>query len=431
MVLFHCTSFGMAVAKGSKKEKKEEKKNMRKKILTLALTGTLILGSLVPVQVQGADKTYISGKEYVKMLEKVTGKKIDTSNVTLGTKVSYADAAVLAERADILKNGTKVSDALKTKKSNITKYKRISDLTKIPKVKRAEVVSCFAKGIFTGKSNGTYSQSDTMSTKLYINKSQARAIRNRIKSTKTRKTITEDGQVTRTTNLPKNAKKFPYILESIPNSFYDSYFNWEGKVKYFGDKTKLRYPKNVINGTHILWDEKVPAKEIIDKYRYEWAEKVKKNVSTRLNFNYKTVSNKWINDLQSTYFVYGNSYDKYTTNDIKSYITKAKKNHVIIKCNKVVVEPSSLYYGTDEYAYRCYAKFTIKADKKAFTRSAQENNELIYSGFSEAQWLEGAKNGKTFNLVFDISMGTSAMNDDGHGYAVNVYGDQIWDNMRK
>ena len=368
---------------------------MRKKILTLALTVTMILGSAVPTQVQGADKTYITGKEYVKMLEKVTGKKISTKNITLAKKISYADAAVLAERADVLKNGSKVSDSLKTKKSNIKTYKRISDLAKIPKVKRAEVISCFAKGIFTGKSDGTYSQSDSMSTKLYINKSQARTIRNRIRDKKERKKITTDGQVIRTTNLPKNAKKFPYILESIPNSFYDSYFNWEGRVQYFGDKTKLRYPKDVTDGTHLLWGENVPAKEIIDKYRYEWAEKVKKNIKTRLNFNYKTVTNKWINDLQSTYFVYGDSYDKYTTRDIKNYIAKAKKNHVIIKCDKVVVEPSSLYYGSPirGYTYRCYAKFTIKADSKAFTRSAQENNELIYSGFPEKQWIEGAKSG--------------------------------------
>lgn len=405
---------------------------MRKKILTLALTGTLILGSLVPVQVQGADKTYITGKEYVKMLEKVTGKKIDTSNVTLGTKVSYADAAVLAERADILKNGTKVSDALKTKKENITNYKRISDLTKIPKVKRAEVVSCFAKGIFTGKSNGTYSQSDTMSTKLYINKSQARAIRNRIKSTKTRKTITEDGQVVRTTNLPKNAKKFPYILESIPNSYYDSYFNWEGKVTLLNKNIEKQYPVNVTKGTQVLWDSTMPREEMVNNYRYEWAEKVKKNLTKRLNFNYKTVTNKWISDLQSTYFVYGDQYDKNTTNHIKSYVTRAKKNHVVIKASKIVVEPSSLYYSafSGEFVYRCYAKFKITADNKAFTRSEQESNGLIYSGQPVFQYCQPAKNGKWVELVFDISLATGAMNDRGARYAVYGSGDQIWDNMR-
>ena len=405
---------------------------MRKRILTLALTATLILGGAIPQLVQGANTSSITGKEYVAMLEKVTGKKLDTSNVTLGSKVSYADAAVLAERADVLQNGSKESDSLKKIKENVKKYKRISDLSKIPKVKQGEVVSCFSKGIFTGKSNGTYSQSDSMITKLYINKSQAQTIRNRIKDTKQRKKMSEDGQVIRTTNLPKNAKKFPYILESIPNSFYDSYFNWEGKVKLLNKEAERRYPKDVTKGTMILWNEKVPVKEKIDKYRYEWAEKVEKNVRTRLNFNYKTVTNKWINDLQSTYFVYGDSYDKYTTNDIKDYIKKAKKNHVIIKCDKVVVEPSSLYYNEVHggYTYRCYAKFKITADSKAFTRSAQENNELIYSEFPVAQWLEGAKSGKTFNLVFDVSVGTRAMNDDGSSYAVCTW-DQIWDNMRK
>ena len=81
------------------------------------------------------------------------------------------------------------------------------------------------------------------------------------------------------------------------------------------------------------------------------------------------------------------------------------------------------------YTYRCYASFKITADSKAFTKTAQKNNELIYSDDPAFQWLEGAKSGKTIKLVFDVSVGTSAMNDDGSNYAVNSW-DQIWDNMR-
>lgn len=405
---------------------------MKKKLLTISLSSMILLNTMFPINASASTPSLISGEDYVKMLEKVTGEPIDTSNITLGTTIGYADACVLAERADVLKNGSKENDSLKKIKENVKKYKRISDLSQIPKVKQGEVIACFSKGIFTGKSNGTYSQSDSINPNLYLTKSQAQTIRNRIRDKSQRRTMSEDGQVIRTTNLPKNAKKFPYILESIPNSYYDSYFNWEGKVKLLDKNAERRYPKDVTKGTHILWNEKVPAKEIIEQYRYEWAEKVKKNVSTRLNFNYTTVNNKWINDLQSTYFVYGDSYDKYTTNDIKNYISKVKKNHVIIKCDKVVVEPSSLYYSevASGYTYRCYARFTITADNKAFTRSAQENNGLIYSEYPVAQWLEGAKSGKTFNLVFDISVGTRAMNDDGSTYAVCTW-DQIWDNMRK
>ena len=212
------------------------------------------------------------------MLEKVTKKDINTTNIKFWKKISYADAAVLADRADALQNGSKVSNSLKTKMANIKKYKRISDLSKVPTVKQGEVVSCFAKGIFTGKSNGTYSQSDRMGMNLYLTKEQADAIVKRVTNKKNRKKITEDGQVIRTTNLPKNAKKFPYVLESIPNSFYDSYFNWEGRIKLLDKNIERRYPKDVTKGTMILWDEKVPVKEKIDKYRYEWAEKVKKNV---------------------------------------------------------------------------------------------------------------------------------------------------------
>lgn len=94
---------------------------------------------MLPINASASTPSLISGKDYVKMLEKITGEPIDTSNITLGTTIGYADACVLAERADVLKNRSKENDSLK--------------------------------------------------------------------------------------KIKENVKKFPYILESIPNSYYDSYFN--------------------------------------------------------------------------------------------------------------------------------------------------------------------------------------------------------------
>lgn len=404
---------------------------MRKQLLTLTLATTLLTSSLVATPVQGATTTPITGKEYVKMLEKAIGKQIDTVGVALSGNITLSDACVLANRADILKNGEKESDSVLTKKDNIIKYNRISNLKQIPKVKQGEVISCFAKGIFTGKSDGWYTQSDTISTKAYLNKSQAQTIRNRIINKKVRKKITVDGQVIRTTKLPKSANKYPYIVESLPNSFYDGYyFNWEGVATLLAKNNKLRYPKDINNDYWYLWDQKIPAKTIIDRHRLAWADKVKKNLMTRLNFDYRTVTNRWNNDLQQTYFVYNDDYDHVFQKYISSYVSKAKRNHVIIKCDDVVVEPSSLYYSPwSGYTFRCYAKFTIQAD--SYTKEIQKNNGLIFSNETSYIWEDEAmgKNG-THSFAFDISIGTSAMNDDGSTYAVSWYRDDICYNKK-
>lgn len=408
-----------------------EEHTMRKQLLTLTLATTLLTSSLVanPVApVQGATTTPITGKEYVKMLEKAIGKEIDTVGVALSGNITLSDACVLANRADILKNGEKESDSVLTKKDNIIKYNRISNLKQIPKVKQGEVISCFAKGIFTGKSDGWYTQSDTISTKAYLNKSLAQTIRNRIINKKVRKKITEDGQVIRTTKLPKNASKYPYIVESLPNSFYDGYyFNFEGTTKLLANHDKIRYPKDVDKNDYwYLWDQKIPAKKIIDRHRLAWADKVKKNLKIRLNFDYRTVTNRWNNDLQQTYFIYNDDYDHVFQKYISSYVRKAKRNHVIIKCDDVVVEPSSLYYSpaTIGYTFRCYAKFTIQAD--SYTKELQKNNGLIFSNETSYIWEDETmgKNG-TYAFAFDISIGTSAFNDDGSTYAVSWNGDAI------
>lgn len=410
--------------------KLKEETNMKKQIISLTMATLMAVSTLHSLPVHAADTTTITTKAYVELLEKYAGgKKIETTGVAMGKKVSYADAAVLADRADIMRNGKKETAALKKIKSNVESKKRISDLAKIPKVKRAEVVSCFSKGIFTGKSNGTYSQSDSLSTKLYINKSQAKTIASRVKNLKNRKKITTDGQVIRTTKLPKNAKKFPYVLESIPNSYYDSYFWWEGKNKLLS-KIKIQYPAKVTAGNRTMWDKPYSNKKFIESNREKWAKKVEQNLKYRLNFNYKTVSNKWVSGLRQTYFVYGDTYDQWRTKQIKAYVKEAKKNHVVIKADKIVVEPSSLYYseGIGEYYFRCYAKFKVTADSKAFSEEVQRAGKLIYSCDPAYQYYEELKNGKWMSVAFDIGIATGTMNDLGDGYA--VLDDAIYDNMR-
>ena len=78
-----------------------------------------------------------------------------------------------------------------------------------------------------GKSNGTYSQSRKFEPKSYLTVSEANTMTDRIKSKSKRIKLSYDGQVIRTTNLPKNYKSFSYILASFPNSFYEHKFMYQ------------------------------------------------------------------------------------------------------------------------------------------------------------------------------------------------------------
>lgn len=389
----------------------------------------LIVSLFYPVQIKAQDIHFITMRDYIKLLEKYSGgKEIEISDMDLLNRVNYADAAVLAERADVLRNGNKESKLLKKIKENIFSKNRISDRNQIPKTKQEEVIACFAKGIFTGKSNGRYSQSDSFSMEQYLTISQAKTIAARIKDPSIRRKISMDGQVIRTTNLPKNADKFPYILESIPNSYYDSYFIWEGRNKL---NIRHSYPINVTKGNRIMWDKPYSNKKFIDESgnREKWAKKIEENLKYRLNFNYKTVDNQWISGLRKTYFLYHDTYDKWKTNDIKQYVKDAKKNHIVIKAETILVEPSSLYHAESDgtYYYRCYAKFKVNADKAVWTEEAQRNGQLIFEEYPT--YHIGLKNNQWYSIVFDLGVGTGMMDDLGHGYG--VYDDKIYNNMRK
>ena len=280
-------------------------------------------------------------------------------------------AAYLLEKADSLINGGWLSydyDLF----IHVQDYNRISDLKKAKKDYRRSLMMCYTKGIMIGKSNGKYSQSRKFLPTSKITKSEATKLVNRLSDTSKRFKLTYDGQLTRTVNLPKNYKEYPYILASFPNSFYEK---------------KMWYTKQRNNsGWHAETPKQTAAKED-PEVRDMICDTVRKNLELRLNVNYKkTFTSKWKSELANTYFDPSDM-----TSDINKYVTAAKSRKVVVESYKIVVDPSMVWRNTDtSYYVKVYAQFKVKSGNVPAATSKKQN-EVIFGNYTAMKSLESHK----------------------------------------
>ncbi len=323
--------------------------------------------------------------------------------------ITKAELALLAARTMAYKGEEENTDLSET----IVSDKRISDLAKMEEPYKSSAVWVFGEGVMVGSSNGKYSQSRKFKPTDTVTAGAMKSVVLRALGTKDRKTMSPDGQLTRTTNLPKNYKKYSYILASFPNKFYDQRFQYQYSVYRYEPKSLVDYVNPVdVEKYKKKYNLTVPSEEVVDL----WAEKIKQNLTYRLNFNYKEFDNDWSNGLRNTYYKSYTDYDKYITQDIEDYVKAATENKVIIKSDKIVVEPSTLYSDGSYWYFRCYLRFKITSATRIYKRSTGKQSDIIYANdsialddFTKGVWLDG---------YFDIAVGTSTVNDDGSTYAV-------------
>ena len=323
--------------------------------------------------------------------------------------LTRTDAAVLLNRADEYLNGNIIEDKL----LQIVLDKRISDIKKIPKAKRKDVAKIVAKGIIKGYNNGKYIQNREFRGSELISSSGTKTGINLVLNPKQRAKISPDGQLIRTTNLPKNYKDFDYILECFPNSFYERLFGYQATKYYYEPEEFKDYASPARLKYKSYKDNYFDTQEALRLYKDDWIKKVELNLQTRLNVDYRTIDkdNIWLTNLRSTYYM-SKSYEegnKATTDSIKKYIKEVKKNKIIIQSEIIAVEPSTLYF-TGGYRVRVYVKF------KVVSATDMSNPEsLIYGDFYNERPL---KKGVNFEAVCDIGLGTSNRASDGGDYAV-------------
>lgn len=320
-------------------------------------------------------------------------------------------AAQMALRADESMNGTAYDADLY---KQVTTKNRIKDIKKAAKTYRNALTLCFVKGIMPGKSPGQYSQQRKLSPKAKTTPADARSIVRRVQNKGKRIKLTYDGQVTRTTNLPKNAKQYPYILASFPNSYYEPKFNYQ--LWHFTDghaKVNLvdyASPKNVLKTDS---DSDWTFKDAYDRYADEWVAMVEKNLTLRFNYNYKTTDkSKWKAELLTTYPKrYRDQHSKWIDSWFKN---AAEKYQVQIKTSQIVVDPSSIYYSDHSYYVRCYVKFKVNANQY-FSADSYDQNIYVYS---DKMYFPGLKLNKSYEAVIDVPFGDWNINGRGSGLTV-------------
>ena len=202
-------------------------------MLTAAITVGLVSNANTGTTAD-ASASRVKISQYYKVMASTLGIKADDISEKSGIAIdanrylTNEKAAVIAQAADVIKNKDVYS---KSRYNCIKSKKRISDIGAVSNVYRDDVIKCFTKGIMIGKGNGKCSQSRKFSPGAYVTGGEYKKIIKRVKNKSSRFKLSPDGQVIRTTNLPKKYKRYKYILASFPNSFYNMPMHYE-KTKY-------------------------------------------------------------------------------------------------------------------------------------------------------------------------------------------------------
>lgn len=364
-----------------------------------------------PVETQAASTVSVS--RFNEMLKAVSGTDAwEQGDSFYGSSAALTNevAAQMALRADESINGTAYDENLY---GEVTSRKRIKDISKADKTYRKALTVCFVKGIMPGKSPAQYSHQRKLSPKAKTTPAQARSIVNRVQNKGKRIKLTSDGQVTRTTNLPKNAKQYRYILASFPNSYYEPKFDYQ-LWKFTDGHAKVNLvdyasPKNVLKvGSDRDWT----FKDAFEEYSDDWVAMVEKNLTLRFNYNYKTTDfNKWKAELLTTFPMrYQDKYSK----SLNGWRKATDACQVQTKSYAVVADPSSIYMSGGDYFIRCYVKFKVNANRY-FSADSLDQNVYVYGSHS---YFPGLKLNKTYAAVIDVPFGDWTINGHGRGLTV-------------
>lgn len=371
--------------------------------MLLSLTAVLV----APPQEVNAATTYIKVETFAKGLaEKLKLKQIQGSqasgfvNVLLekgiikeGDFTSYTeditrqDAAVLLNRADEYLYG----DTLDIELVELALEKRISDINKIPMDKRTEVVKCYLKGYISGFSNGTYSTDREFRGSQRITRAGALKCFKMLTDKSLRYQVSPDGQLIRTTKLPKYAKYYPYILASFPNSYYDWKFVYEDvTITQYNPKTGKMEKIPLVNLIDYASPIDIDKLDRIDNFTQvkkerldTWVNKAKTHMESVFNVDYRTIGDEWVETMVKTDYTYGYwGMEDQTRSRLYKYINRMKKNKTIVECDKVVVDGSTLYYFAEDYYLRVYVRYRIVSSNIKYKPNVpSEDYEIFYTGY--------------------------------------------------
>lgn len=375
-------------------------------------------------------KLTISGSGYAAYRDALVKAEIllPTELQDTAKSITKGELALLASRVMLYKGEEEDTEL----SALIKEDKRISDLSKIDEPYKSAAIHVFGEGVMVGSSNGKCSQNRKFKASSTMTAGAMKSVMLKALGKKDRSIMSPDGQLTRTTNLPKNYKKYSYILASFPNSYYEM-INKHERTTYYYTPEELHdyaYPKDMSKVEYYTGRETFTFPEMFEKYGEEWLQKIENNLTYRLNFDYRTVDNKWVTELASSYHIrYGQTKNEEQIADIKDYVKTAKKNKVVIKADKIVIEPSSIYKQGGEFFVRCYLRFKVNADE-IYSADSHRQSEMIYCDHGDDfVWLKYLKKGQWYEGYYDIGIGGTAFGDSGYGFSVtyDILMDMIYD----
>lgn len=207
------------------------------------------------------------------------------------------------------------------------------------------------------------------------------------------------GRSKRTTNLPKNAKDFSYVLEGIPNQMYEL-------------KPIYAYSNKKVEGKDYTRPVNMATSEFSKRYYSEentklWKEIIEKNLDLKFNVNYKTIDNAWADKMAQTYMDSkpGGSYYDRNIADTKKYVQYIKNNQVTIE-GDYFVEPSICYRASGAYYMRVWVKFKGTSNKVNEFELYENNPQKIKTN----TWYEG---------YVDIALSTNNGNSVGKDFGIS------------
>ncbi len=365
--------------------------------IVLACMTFLLVLVLEKTAVIHASTSYITRGEFIKLVCKEIGitaqgttdqafinAAMEQGIITKNTftdyqrQVSKVDAAVVLVNAHENLYGNTLSNEL----IQTILEKRITDINKLPEYRRLSFAKAYAYGYIKGSSDGSYTTSRTFKPTQKISKVTALSFIDMLKDESKRSKITEDGQLIRTTNLPKFAKFYPYVLASYPNAFYDWEFrfmkrcrtlwNEDGSNYYdyyyangeYKDGIDYAFPATVENYNNKSFKFVLPDGTNLDyagmiNYNWPiWENNISEYLWNVFNVDYRTlaINQDWYSAVKKTSSYYLKS-NVYLENYIKEYISLAIKNKTIIECDKIAFDKSGIYkdvYGTNIRVYVHY-----------------------------------------------------------------------------
>jgi hypothetical protein len=393
-----------------------------------------------------AASKYITVSEYIKLLAKELGlgpvegnqandyinQLISIGVVKSGDFKDYkadlkrGDMLILLNRADDYLYGTQIDKEL----VQLVIDKRISDIKKVAASKREDIAKGFIKGFLKGFSEGDYTQHRLLKLTSAIVRTDALNILKMLKNKDLRNKISPDGQLIRTTNLPNNAYMFPYILANFPNRFYEGKLAYEGVRRYYnGEEIPFVGPNNYTYPVDIQKSE--CGSIFIDsqgRYADFWYNKVYARVWNIFNVDYRTINDKWVESIANTDMT---MFRKNLYEDLQEYVYNMKKNKTIVECDRVVLEPSAMYFYDGLYYIRCYVHYRI-VSTNIKTRYSDDEMYLKYNKtpynsvlFSNAGYVDltDYKLGQWVNGIFDIAIASAEneMAPDTYGVAFTYW----------